>query len=196
MSQKIKLAPAAIVGMLIALLMGLAVPVLARQVAASDSSSSVAPKYEYRLGSGDKLKITVFGEADLTGEYSVAGDGKVAFPLIGNVEALGLSETELASKITVALKEGYLKDPRVNVEVLTFRPFFILGEVNKPGQYDFANGMTVERAVAVASGYTYRADKKKVYVKHVNDDKETTVPMTSQIIVQPGDTIRIGERYF
>ena len=206
MSRNIKFAPALMISLILTFLFGFTGQAQARaifQAASPESSmpssspaSSTAPVYEYRLGSGDKLKINVYGEPDLTGEFTVSGDGRISFPLIGNVDALGQTETQLASKITVALQAGYLKDPKVNVEVLTFRPFFILGEVNKPGQYDFANGMTVERAVAVASGYTYRADKKKVFIKHVNDEKEVAVPMTSQVVVQPGDTIRIGERYF
>jgi len=154
------------------------------------------PIYEYRLGSGDKVRIGVFGEPDLTGEFVVSGDGKVSFPLIGEVDALGVTASQLQGKIADKLKGGYLNDPKVTVEVLNFRPFFILGEVNKPGQYDFANGMTVERAVATASGYTYRADKKKVYIKHATDGREVEVPLSSQVMIQPGDTIRIGERYF
>jgi len=152
--------------------------------------------YEYRFGSGDKLRLIVFGEPDLSGEFIVSGEGKVSLPLIGEVLASGATATELQDKIATALKQGYIQNPRVNVEVLTFRPFYILGEVNKPGQYDFSNGMTVERAVATASGYTYRADHKKVFIKHANQDQEEAVKVTSQIMIAPGDTIRIPERYF
>jgi polysaccharide export outer membrane protein len=162
------------------------------------SEAGGARLYEYTLGSGDQIRVIVFGEPDLSGDkFYVSGEGKVSLPLIGEVNALGLTATQLQDKITAAfLAGGYLKSPRVNVEILTFRPFYIMGEVGKPGEYPFSNGMTLERAVATASGYTYRADHKKVFIKHANDEKEVAVPLTSQVMIAPGDTIRVPERYF
>jgi polysaccharide export outer membrane protein len=162
------------------------------------SEAGGARLYEYTLGSGDQIRVIVFGEPDLSGEkFFVSGEGKVSLPLIGEVSAIGLTATQLQDKIAAAfLDGGYLKNPRVNVEILTFRPFYILGEVGKPGEYPFSNGMTVERAVATASGYTYRADHKKIFIKHANDEKEVAVPLTSQVMIQPGDTVRVPERYF
>jgi polysaccharide export outer membrane protein len=162
------------------------------------SEAGGARLFEYTLGSGDQIRVIVFGEPDLSGEkFYVSGEGKVSLPLIGEVSAIGLTATQLQDKIATAfLQGGYLKNPRVNVEVLSFRPFYILGEVGKPGEYPYSNGMTIERAVATASGYTYRADHKKVFIKHANDEKEVAVPLTSQVMIAPGDTIRVPERYF
>ncbi|HVZ29394.1 MAG TPA: polysaccharide biosynthesis/export family protein [Asticcacaulis sp.] len=164
----------------------------------ASEAGGAAPLYQYTLGSGDQIRVIIFGEPDLSGEkFFVSGEGKVSLPLIGEVSAIGLTATQLQDKIATAfLNGGYLKNPRVNVEILTFRPFYILGEVSRPGEYPFSNGMTLERAVATASGYTYRADHKKVFIKHANDEKEVAVPLTSQVMIAPGDTVRVPERYF
>jgi len=152
--------------------------------------------YNYHLGSGDKIKITIFGEPDLSGTFAVSGEGKVSVPLVGDIQAAGLTAPELQAALQTAYQQGYLKDPKVNVEVLNFRPFYILGEVKLPGEYPYDNGMTVVKAVALAQGFTYRADQKHVYIKHLNTLKEDQVPLTSTQPVEPGDTIRIAERYF
>ncbi len=152
--------------------------------------------YSYHLGAGDKIRVAVFGEEDLGGTFSISGEGKVSLPLIGDVVAAGLTGPELQAKLETAYKQGYLKDPKVNIEVMNFRPFYILGEVKQPGEYPYDNNMTVIKAVALAQGFTYRADQKKVYIKHVNDTKEEKVTLTSSATVEPGDTIRIAERYF
>lgn len=152
--------------------------------------------YSYHLGSGDKIKISVYGEPDLGGTVAVTGDGKISLPLIGEVQAAGMTAPQLQGAIEAIYRQGYLKDPKVNVEVLNFRPFYILGEVKLPGEYPYDNGMTVVKAVALAQGFTYRADQKKVFIKHINDSREIQVPLTSTQTVEPGDTIRIAERYF
>jgi protein involved in polysaccharide export with SLBB domain len=152
--------------------------------------------YEYRLGSGDKIRVIIFGEPDLSGEFTISGDGVVALPLIREVKAAGLTASQLQATVENAFKEGYLKDPRVSIEVLTFRPFYILGEVNKPGEYPYSNGITVVNAVALASGFTYRANQKKVFIRHAGATAEEEAPLTSSTLVAPGDTVRIAERYF
>ncbi len=152
--------------------------------------------YSYRLGAGDKVKVTIFDEPDLSGTFAVSGEGKVSVPLIGDVQAAGLTAPELQVALQAAYQQGYLKDPKVNVEVMSFRPFYILGEVKLPGEYPYDNGMTVVKAVAMAQGFTYRADEKHVFIKHLNGIKEDEVPLTSNAPVAPGDTIRIAERYF
>jgi protein involved in polysaccharide export with SLBB domain len=152
--------------------------------------------YTYRLGAGDKVKVTIFGEGDLSGTYSISGEGKISVPLVGDIQAAGLTAPELQASLENTYRQGYLKDPKVNVEVLSFRPFYILGEVKLPGEYPYDNGMTVVKAVAMAQGFTYRADEKHVFIKHLNGIKEDEVPLTSNAPVQPGDTIRIAERYF
>ena len=151
---------------------------------------------DYRLGVADQVQITVYGETTLSGSFPVNADGTVAFPLIGNVMAQGKTAIELQNEITAALADGYVKDPRVNVSVLTFRPFYILGEVNKPGEYPYATGLTAYKAVAIAGGFTYRADQRRIYIKHSADAHESRKLLTSDLLVQPGDTIRVTERYF
>jgi polysaccharide export outer membrane protein len=159
-------------------------------------TATASAGYEYRLGSGDKIRLIVFGEPDLSGEFMISGDGVVSLPLIRDVRAAGLTATQLQMQIESAFKEGYLKDPRVSIEVLTFRPFYILGEVVKPGEYPYSNGITVVNAVALASGFSYRANQKKVFIRHAGATSEEEVPLTSATLVAPGDTIRIAERYF
>ena len=160
-------------------------------------SAGGATELDYKLGAGDKVRIIVFGESDLTGEFDVPGGvGTISFPLIGDVQAGGLTVGELQAEIEAKLKDGYLKDPRVSIEVLNYRPFYILGEVTKPGEYPYTNGLTVLNAVATANGFTYRADTRHVFIKRANDPVEHEYPLTSDIPVAPGDTIRIKERFF
>lgn len=169
---------------------------VAEAPAAVPLAATASVGYEYKLGSGDKIRLIIFGEPDLSGEFTISGDGVVALPLIREVKATGLTASQLQMKVENAFKEGYLKDPRVSIEVLSFRPFYILGEVNKPGEYPYSNGITVVNAVALASGYTYRANQKKVFLRHAGATSEEEVPLTSTTMVAPGDTIRIAERYF
>jgi len=150
----------------------------------------------YRLSAGDKVRITVFGEQSLSGEYAVGSDGMVSMPLAGNVPADGESPKDLSDLIQARLADGYLRDPKVSVEVVSYRPFFILGEVGAPGQYPYASGMTVLNAVATAQGYTPRAEKKVVYIRRGGGAKEEAYRLTPDLRVLPGDTIRIGERFF
>jgi len=161
-------------------------------------TAAVAPVDQgYRLGAGDKVRIIVFGEDALTGEYLVpGGTGKIAFPLVGDITAGGLTVGQLETEIENALKDGFLKEPRVSIEVLEYRPFFILGEVMKPGEYPYTNGLTVLNAVATANGFTYRADTHKVYIRRANSTAEQQYQLSTSTPVEPGDTIRIGERFF
>ncbi len=151
---------------------------------------------EYRLGSGDKIRVITFGEEALTGEFFIGGSGNVSLPLIGEVSAIGLSVSEFQAAVEGKLKEGYLKEPRVSVEVLNYRPFYILGEVEKPGTYPYTNGLTVLNAVATAEGFTYRANTKRVFIKRADTAGEQEFPLTTATPVAPGDTIRIAERFF
>ncbi|HEX8901511.1 polysaccharide biosynthesis/export family protein [Vitreimonas sp.] len=151
---------------------------------------------EYRLGPGDQLRITVFGEAELTGPYLINPQGDIAFPLVGNVAAGGKTISELTAALRAALEQGFVRQPNVAVEVLTYRPFFILGEVRTPGTYPYSANLTVLNAVATAQGFTYRADRRRVFIKHAWEDQERVYPLTTTTPVQPGDTVRIGERLF
>lgn len=151
---------------------------------------------DYKLGSGDKIRLTIYGEPSLSGEFFVSGSGMTSLPLIGDVKASGLTVREFQDAVQKSLSDGYLREPRVSAEVLNFRPFYILGEVTKPGTYPYTSGLTVLNAVATAGGYTYRAEKKQVYIKHDGQTSETKVALDPSTTVAPGDTIRIGERFF
>jgi len=152
---------------------------------------------DYRLGAGDKVKISVFGEETLSGEFLIPGGvGTISFPLIGSVKASGLTVGELQDEIVGKLKPDYLKDPRVSVEVLNYRPFYILGEVGRPGEYPYTNGLTVLNAVATANGFTYRANTHLVYIKRAGASAEVQMKLDTMTAVEPGDTVRIGERFF
>ncbi|THD77659.1 MAG: polysaccharide export protein [Phenylobacterium sp.] len=165
-------------------------------VRAQTAEEAVRKVPEYHLGSGDKIRVITFGEQELTGEFFVSGDGKVSLPLIGDLDALGLTVPEFQHRVELALKQGYLKEPRVSVEVLTYRPFYILGEVKNPGTYPYTNGLTVMNAVATAGGFTYRANIHKVYIKRQDTKDETSYRLDPTTPVAPGDTIRIAERLF
>ncbi len=152
----------------------------------------------YTLGPGDKLRITVFGEETLTGEYSVTGAGDVSFPLVGNVPVAGKTIQDLQGELTTRLGAGYLADPRVSAEIIDYRPYYILGEVTRPGQYDFAVGLTLEQAVAAAGGFTYRANTRRIFLKQATETRERLIDLRENpsFPVRPGDTIRVGERFF
>jgi protein involved in polysaccharide export with SLBB domain len=150
----------------------------------------------YRLGPGDKVRVTTFGETSLTGDFTVGPAGRVSLPLVGDIAATGLTSSEFQAAVETALRSGFLRDPKVSVEVITYRPFYILGEVQRPGEYPYTSALTVQRAVATANGFTYRANTKKVYIKHANSDEEKSYPLTASTPVSPGDTIRIVERFF
>jgi polysaccharide export outer membrane protein len=169
---------------------------VARAQAPSEPSAAADSTGVYRLGPGDKVRVITYGEESLTGEFLVGPSGKVSFPLIGDVQATGSTSSEFKEAVETALRGGFLRDPKVSVEVTTYRPFYILGEVQKPGEYPYTSALTVQKAVATANGFTYRANTKKVYIKHANSAEEQVYPLTSATPVSPGDTIRIVERFF
>jgi len=152
----------------------------------------------YRLGAGDKVRVTVFGEQSLNGEYPVGPDGTVALPLIGNMPARGLSASELQASIAKKLSPAYILDPRVSVDVSNFRPFYILGEVGRPGSYPYVDALSVSQAVAIAGGYSYRANTKQVLIRRADQATEQTYSLRDggQVWVMPGDTVRVKQRFF
>ena len=163
------------------------------------ADATAAPKREvpaYRLGPGDKVRVTTFGETSLSGEFFVGASGKISVPLVGELPAVGLTGREFQTSFEEALKDGYLKEPKVSVEVLSYRPFYILGEVTKPGTYPYTSDLSVLNAVATAGGFTYRANKKRVFIKRQDSDKEESFDLEPTTEVAPGDTIRIEERLF
>ena len=157
---------------------------------------SAAPALDYKLGTGDKLRVIVFGEADLGGEYVVDSGGFVRLPLIGQIHAAGDTVRQFENEVISKLKDGYLKDPRVSAEVLNYRPFYIIGEISKPGEYPYVNGMSVLNAVALAGGYTPRADQRRVYIRRDATGREETLTADQTTKVNPGDIIRVAERFF
>ena len=163
-----------------------------------DASAPTATRTvtEYTLSSGDQVKITVFGQTDLSGQFEVDGAGTISMPLIGQVNVEGITVPQLENRISGLLADGYLIDPQVSAEVANYRPFYILGEVRNPGEYPFTNGLTVMEAVASAGGFTYRARKNIVYVRGAEAGAEESVALTATTPVRPGDTLRIGERIF
>jgi polysaccharide export outer membrane protein len=150
----------------------------------------------YRVGPGDKLRMTIYGEDNLTGQYDVSDQGNVALPLIGQVGVGGKTLQEVQALIAEKYGANYLVNPRVSVEVLNYRPFFILGEVNKPGSYPYVSGLTVFTAVAVAGGFTPRADEKDILIKRANNPAETERRVSEDTTILPGDVIRVMERFF
>ena len=158
--------------------------------------SAFADAPAYRLGSGDKVRVTVFNEKDLSGDFDVNDQGLVALPLIGQVKVGGLTLSEAENLITQRYGKDYLVNPRVNVEVLNYRPFFILGEVKSPGSYPYVNGMSIVNAVALAGGYTPRANRDRIVVKHASTPGAGEQPVQEDSPVLPGDVIRVHERFF
>lgn len=150
----------------------------------------------YQLGSGDKLKITVYGEEELSGEFEIDGAGILSMPLLGNIKTAGLDVRALEHMLVEKFKEGYLVDPRVNIEILNFRPFFILGEVKEPGSYPYVNGLTVVNAIALSGGYTYRARTDRVIIQRGKGNQKKEFEAHEEDLVLPGDTLRITERFF
>ena len=171
-----------------------------QQQSASQSMPGAAqPQVDqaYRLGSGDRVRITVYGQPELTGEYQVDGTGQLAFPLIGQVQAGGLTGQGLEKALVDKLKPDYLKNPSVSVEVLTYRPFYIVGEVKQPGSYPYVTGMSVINAIALAGGFTYRARESSFYLSRTGPNGEKTrLDATPETPVMPGDVITVRERYF
>jgi polysaccharide export outer membrane protein len=150
----------------------------------------------YLLDSGDKLRVVVFGQENLSNSYSVNAAGRIDMPLIGTVEARAQTTAGLAGAISAKLRNGYIREPHVAVEVEAYRPFFILGEVTAPGQYPYVAHMSVETAVAIAGGFTPRAYKKTVVLSRpvYGELYRGKVPLTYQLL--PGDTIVVSERWF
>ncbi len=164
--------------------------------AACPGAGLAADPPAYRLGPGDKVRVTIFNEKDLSGDFEVNGQGEIALPLIGQVKVSGKTISEAEAIFVRKYDADYLVNPRINVEVLNYRPFFILGEVKNPASYPFQNGMTVINAVALAGGYTPRANKGRVMVKRVDHPDAGEQPVAEDAPVLPGDIIRVTERFF
>lgn len=150
----------------------------------------------YTLDSGDKLRVVVFGQDGITNSYMVDAGGNISLPLIGTVPARGYSTQQLSRMIAERLKQGYVREPHVSVDVESYRPFFILGEVTNPGQYPYVPNMTAETAIAIAGGFAPRAQKGKVEISRNMPGQQFKGDVPTSFALKPGDTIVVKERWF
>jgi polysaccharide export outer membrane protein len=169
---------------------GVSVPASAQTQPSTSSAAS------YILGPNDRIRLKVYGENDISGEYEIDNTGQVSIPLAGHIRAAGATTRQLEKSIASALSKGIVRDPRVNIEIAQYRPYYILGEVKKSGEYPYRHGLTVMDAVASAGGFTYRANENKVVLRRSGAGAEETFPLDAPVPVFPGDNIRIPERYF
>lgn len=150
----------------------------------------------YRLGVGDKVRLTVFGEPDLSGTFEISSLGRISLPLAGDVDAAGLDANALRDAAARRLSDGYLKNPKVTIDIVGYRPIYVHGEVRSGGEFPFKTGLRLRDAVALAGGYTYRADQGYVVLSRPGLAQDARVRLPTDVIVMPGDNIRIPERYF
>lgn len=150
----------------------------------------------YVLGANDQLHVQVYNEPSITGDYAIDGSGFLSVPVAGRVRAAGLTTEQLERRLTGRLNGGILKDARVSIQIATYAPFYIRGEVKKPGEFPYKPGLTLGDAVALAGGYTYRADESRAHVRPAGVATEITRPLDLDPLIAPGDNIRIPERFF
>jgi len=162
----------------------------------AEESVTDAVDASYRLGAGDKIQIDIFNQPDLTGDYTLDGNGRLSMHLIGSVEAKDLTAGELEELLVGKLKPDYLVNPRVSVRVQSYRPYYLIGEVQNTGSFAYVDGMTYMTAVAIAGGFTYRAKKDHVFVIRADDTERKELKLDIGEKVQPGDIIRVSERLF
>lgn len=152
---------------------------------------------EYRLGPGDKVRVVVLTDTEASGEYEVDATGMINAKYVGRIKAAGLTTAELEAELSQRYRSvGVLRSPRLSVELMTARPFYILGEVSKPGSYPYVAGLTIAQAVAIAGGYTRRASTSRIRIKRYGDGAQGEQTVTEDTAVQPGDVIRVPERFF
>lgn len=176
---------------------GNAAPAQAAPGQSPGQSAALKADDSYRLGSGDRVRVTVFGQPELTGEFAVDGSGQMSYPLVGQIPAGGMTAHDLEKALIGKLSPNYLKNPSISVEVLTYRPFYIVGEVRTPGSYPFVSGMTVMNAVALAGGFTYRARENSFYVTRTGENgAKNKITAGAEATILPGDIITVRERYF
>jgi protein involved in polysaccharide export with SLBB domain len=166
-------------------------------VATPAPSGAALDTSQYRLGAGDHVRINVFGQPDLSGIFTVDGTGNLSYPLIGSIHAGGMTAGDLQQALYSRLSPNYIKQPSIAVEIQTYRPFYILGEVRAPGSYPYVSGMTALQAIAIAGGFTYRAREGEFEVTRngANGAKEH-IDVTPDTTIDPGDIITVNERYF
>jgi protein involved in polysaccharide export with SLBB domain len=166
------------------------------QLITSTGATTPVSTGQLRFAPGDKIRVTVYGEDKISGEYQIDNSGTVSLPLAGTIEAAGLTKPELEQALTAKLKSEYLRNPKVTVAVLSFRPFYVLGEVQKPGEYPYRDGLNVLSAIAIAGGATYRANNSVVLIQRSGTNEMVEYPQSPTTRVLPGDVVRLQERFF
>ncbi len=166
-------------------------PVTEAERKALEAEAAAPPQ----LQAGEKIHVTVYGEPSLSGDYQIDPSGLVSLPLAGTLKAAGLTQQQLEQALTAKFAGGYLKDPKITVGISEFRPFYIVGEVEKPGAYPYTGGLTVLSAIAIAGGTTYRANQSEVLIQHVGEEGMREYNTNSPIPILPGDIIQVPRRY-
>ena len=156
------------------------------------AAATAAPK----LQPGDKIRVTVYGEDKLSGDYQIDQSGQISLPLAGTVEAVGLTQSQLEQALAKKFRSEYLRNPKVTVTIATLQPFYLMGEVEKPGEYSYRSGLNVLTALAIAGGPTYRASKNTVQIQRRGETSMREYPISTSVPILPGDVIRVPERYF
>ncbi len=159
-------------------------------------SAVISPNLSYQLGSGDTFSLKIFNQEAFTGEYTVDGAGNISLPLIGTFKVKNMTLEQLSERLRSKLSPDFLLNPQITLQIINYRPFYILGEVTKPASYPYVNGMSYLTAVAIAGGFTYRAREDLVYVVRDNDPNKKEIPLGIDQPVLPGDIIRVDERLF
>jgi len=171
--------------------------VVAACVVAIGGGWSFAQAPEYKLGAGDKVRVVVLADPEFSGEYEVDAAGNISVRMIGRLSVLGMTTAQLEAALTERYRSGgYLRNPKLSVELMSARPFFVLGEIVKPGSYPYVAGLTVAQAVAIAGGYTRRASSSRIKVKRFGSPAGTEDSVTEDSIINPGDILRVPERFF
>ena len=166
-------------------------------VMAIAGSWSFVQAADYKLGAGDKVRVVVLADPEFSGEYEVDASGNISVRMIGRMSVLGMTTEALEAAIAERYRSGgYLRNPKLTVELLSARPFFVLGEVVKPGSYPYVAGLTVAQAVAIAGGYTRRASTSRIKVKRFGSPAGSEDTATEDSIINPGDILRVPERFF
>jgi protein involved in polysaccharide export with SLBB domain len=163
---------------------------------AEQQSLAAAAASAPKLQPGDKIRVTVYGEDKLSGDYQIDQSGQISLPLAGTVEAVGLTQTELEQALAKKFRSEYLRNPKVTVTIASLQPYYLMGEVEKPGEYAYRSGLNVLTALAIAGGPTYRASRNTVQIQRRGETSMRNYPISASVPILPGDVIRVPERYF
>jgi polysaccharide biosynthesis/export protein len=185
-----------VVGVLLAAALFLTACSSASLTEAEQQSMALVATAPATLQPGDKIRVDVFGEEKLGGEYQLDQAGQVSVPLAGTIKAQGMTNAQLEQALSQKFRTQYLRNPKVTVTIATLAPFYVIGEVQKPGQYDYRSGLNVLTAMAIAGGPTYRASRGNVQIQRRGENKMREYPISSTVPILPGDVIKVPERYF